>query len=165
MYGNIVYLTIELRDFEDKKLILLNVAFCLILFVFVLYECFGFFIMQVVTSQIKMKILDAVILLLSVVNAQSKYVVCNRLNNNRYRKLFSLIRLHSPIWESVEQYKQITIQIHNILPAKCRLDREKKEENWTTQHDRLKRSQYDNVAHTTKCRVQIIVSRMKPIRG
>jgi hypothetical protein len=43
MYGSIVYLTIELRDFDDKKLILLNVAFCLILFLFVLYECFGFF--------------------------------------------------------------------------------------------------------------------------
>ena len=50
MYGNIVYLTIELRDFDDKKLILLNMAFCLILFLFVLYECLGFFIMQVVTS-------------------------------------------------------------------------------------------------------------------
>jgi hypothetical protein len=41
----------------------------------------------------------------------------------------------------------------------------KKEENWTTQHNRLKRSQYDHVAQTTKCSVQIIVSRMKPIRG
>ena len=48
-----------------------------------------------------MKILDVVILLLSVANAQSKYVVCNRSNLNMYKILFSLIRLYSPIWESV----------------------------------------------------------------
>ena len=58
-----------------------------------------FFIMQVVTSQNKMKILDVVILLLSVVNAQSKYVYIhvayNRSNANMHRTLFSLIRLYS----------------------------------------------------------------------
>jgi hypothetical protein len=60
-----VYLTIELHDFVDVLV---------------------FFIMQVATSQNKMKILDVVILLLSVVNAQSKYVYIhvpyNRSNDN-----------------------------------------------------------------------------------
>jgi hypothetical protein len=69
IHGNIMYITIELQDLEDSKPILLKVACCMVLiwpFVFSI-----FYVGCDKTEQ--MKILDVVILLLSVVNAQSKY--------------------------------------------------------------------------------------------
>jgi hypothetical protein len=45
-YGYIVYLTMELHDFEDSKHILLSDAVCMILIWPFLYECFHFFYVE-----------------------------------------------------------------------------------------------------------------------